>query len=97
MEIFLPHRVAFPLHVLLVARGTPKIFRYTGKKFTSGLSYKVSIFNQHFWSENASQWHYTMASPVCLLKQTVGTPGRWNMAKITWELTGVLKKAQPLI
>ena len=28
-------------------RGTPKIFWYTGKKFTSDHSSKVSIFNQH--------------------------------------------------
>ena len=35
----------------------------------SGLSYKVSIFSQYFWSENTSQYHYTMASPVCLLKR----------------------------
>ena len=43
----------------LVACGLPgdteNILVSGWKKFTRGLSYKVSIFRQHFWSENTSQ------------------------------------------
>ena len=71
------------------------------KNFTSGLSFTVSIFGQHFWSALGSallrhqadiKEDHTIARPVCQLKRArVGALSEGNMA----EATHVMRKVQP--
>ena len=81
-------------------RGTPKIFRYTGKILPvasfysqhSPSAFLVSISGQHLLRHQADIKEDTIARPVCLLKRArVGALSEGNMV----EATRVMRKVQP--
>ena len=69
-------------------RGTPKIFRYTGKILPVASllqsAFSVSISGQHLLRHQADIKEDTIARPVCLLKRArVGALSEGNMVEAT--------------